>query len=285
MSRIVRILIATAALVLAGSVMGYGVWPSGPKEVLVYAAPTLAVLAEDAAWQMGGKVNVVVMGSVAAVRQVQLGAKPDVILSVDAELVNFLSSYREVVNLGRFELIAVCRENLELKDMGRVRIGLADPNIAPIGYRAISALYWLSAELNLIDLEELEGSLSVKFAPSPDGRTVTIDTRHVSVSGRFKMREDLAVTFAMLENGGVDCIFAHTPFAISRNLVGRYHILRMPEEISFASDPPVRFKAITTIGEIEVKPFTAVAIVFTEQGERYVERVLSLNLSKYGLMK
>jgi molybdate/tungstate transport system substrate-binding protein len=57
----------------------------------------------------------------------------------------------------------------------------------------------------------------------------------------------------------------------------------MPEEISFANDPPVRFKAITTLREIEVKGFTAVAIVFTEQGEEYVDRVLSLNLTKYGL--
>jgi molybdate/tungstate transport system substrate-binding protein len=47
----------------------------------------------------------------------------------------------------------------------------------------------------------------------------------------------------------------------------------------------VRFKAITVLGEIEVKRLTAVAIVFTEQGEEYVDRVLSLNLSKYGLMK
>jgi molybdate/tungstate transport system substrate-binding protein len=112
---------------------------------------------------------------------------------------------------------------------------------------------------------------------------VTIDVRHVSAGGRFKVREDLSVAFAMLENGSVDCIFAYTPFAISRDLVGKYHVLRMPEEISFANDPPVRFKAITMLGEIEVKRLTAVAIVFTDQGEDYVDRALSLNLTKYGL--
>jgi molybdate/tungstate transport system substrate-binding protein len=112
-----------------------------------------------------------------------------------------------------------------------------------------------------------------------------MDVRHVSASGRFKMREDLAMAFTMLENGSVDCIFAHTPFAISRDLVGKYHVLRMSEEVSFANDPPVRFKAITMLGEIEVKRLTAVAIIFTEEGEEYVDRVLSLNLSKYGLMK
>jgi molybdate/tungstate transport system substrate-binding protein len=234
---------------------------------------------------MGGKVDVVVMGSMAAVRQVQMGAKPDVILSVDAELVNFLSSYRKVVDLGRFELILVCRKALDLEDIGRATIGLADPNIAPIGYRAIAALYWLSVRSNLIDLNELERSLSVKFVQDPDGRSVTIDVRHVSAGGRFKIREDLSVAFAMLENGSVDCVFAYTPFAVSRNLIGKYHILRMPEEVSFANDPPVRFKAITMLGEVEVKRFKAVAIVFTDQGEDYVDKVLSLNLTKYGLMK
>jgi molybdate/tungstate transport system substrate-binding protein len=285
MSQIVRILSVAAALVLVWSVMVYGIWHSGPKGVLVYAAPTLAVLADDAARKMGGKVDVVVMGSVAAVRQVQMGAKPDVILSVDAELVNFLSSYRKVVDLGRFELILVCRKALDLKDIGRATIGLADPNTAPIGYRAVAAMYWLSVRSNLVDLNELEVSLSVKFSRGTDGTTVTMDVRHVSASGRFKMREDLAMTFTMLENGSVDCIFAHTPFAMSRNLIGKYHVLRMPEEISFANDPPVRFKAITTLGEIEVKRFKAVAIVFTEQGKDYVDKVLSLNLTKYGLMK
>jgi molybdate/tungstate transport system substrate-binding protein len=285
MSQIVRILFVAAALALMGSVMAYGIWHSGSREVLVYAAPTLAVLANDAAMQMGGKVDVVVMGSMAAVRQVQMGAKPDVILSVDAELVNFLSSYRKVVDLGRFELILVCRKALDLKDIGRATIGLADPNIAPVGYRAIAALYWLSVKSNLINLNELERSLSVKFVQDPDGRSVTIDVRHVSASGRFKVREDLSVAFAMLENGSVDCVFAYTPFTVSRNLIGKYHVLRMPEEVSFANDPPVRFKAITALGEIEVKRFKAVAIVFTEQGEEYVYRVLSLNLSKYGLTK
>jgi molybdate/tungstate transport system substrate-binding protein len=285
MSQIVRYLLVAAALALVGTVMVYGIWHSGPRGILVYAAPTLAVLADEAARQMGGKVDVVVMGSMAAVRQVQMGAKPDVILSVDAELVKFLSSYRKVVDLGRFELILVCRKALDLEEIGRATIGLADPNIAPIGYRAIAALYWLSVRSNLIDLNELERSLSVKFVQDPDGGSVTMDVRHVSASGRFKMREDLAMTFTMLENGSVDCIFAHTPFAISRDLVGKYHVLRMPEEVSFANDPPVRFKAITTLGEIEVKRLTAVAIVFTEQGEEYVDRVLSLNLSKYGLMK
>jgi molybdate/tungstate transport system substrate-binding protein len=283
MSQIVRILFVATALVLVGAVMVYGIWHSGPMGILVYAAPTLAVLADDAAGLMGGKVDVVVMGSVAAVRQFQMGAKPDVILSVDAELVNFLSSYRKVVDLGRFELILVCRKALDLKDIGRATIGLADPNIAPVGYRTIAALYWLSVKSNLIDLNELERSLSVKFVQDPDGKSVLIDVRHVSASGRFKMREDLSVAFTMLENGSVDCVFAYTPFAVSRNLVGKYHVLRMPEEISFANDPPVRFKAITTLREIEVKGFTAVAIVFTEQGEEYVDRVLSLNLTKYGL--
>jgi molybdate/tungstate transport system substrate-binding protein len=285
MSQIVRVLLVAAALALVGTVMVYGIWHSGPRGILVYAAPTLAVLADEAARQMGGKVDVVVMGSMAAVRQVQMGAKPDVILSVDAELVKFLSSYRKVVDLGRFELILVCRKALDLEDISRATIGLADPNIAPIGYRAIAALHWLSVRSNLIDLNELERSLSVKFVQDPDGGSVTMDVRHVSTSGRFKMREDLAMAFTMLENGSVDCIFAHTPFAISRDLVSKYHVLRMPEEVSFANDPPVRFKAITMLGEIEVIRLTAVAIVFTEQGEEYVDRAFSLNLSKYGLMK
>ncbi len=264
--------------------MAYAGWPSGPRGILVYAAPTLAALAEEAAGQTVMNVDVVVMGSAAAVRQVQMGAKPDVILSADAELVSFLSSYRKVVRLGGFELVLVCREAFELKDVGGVTIGLADPNTAPIGYRAIAVLYWLSVKSNWIDLNELERSLSLKFAPSPDGGSVTIDVRQVSPTGRFKMREDLAAALTMLENGAVDCIFASKPFAVSRNIIGKYHVLRLPEEISFASDPPVRFWTITTLGELEVKPLTAVAIVFTERGERYVEGIKSLNLSKYGLM-
>ncbi len=285
MSRIVRIPVVAVVLLTVGSVAAFLILPPGPKETLVYAAPTLAALADDAATQMGGKVNVVVVGSAAAVRQVQMGAKPDVILSADAELANFLRNYRRIVDLGRFDLILVCSKPVELKDLGTATIGLADPNVSPIGNRAIAALYWLSVKSNLFNIKELENSLAVKFTPSPDGRAVTIDVTQVSASGRFKMREDLAAAFAMLENGAVDCVFASTPFAVSRNLIGRYHVLRLPEEVSFARDPPLQFRSVTTIGELEIGPLTALAVVFTERGERFAEVVLSLNLSKYGLVR
>ncbi|MDJ0274586.1 MAG: substrate-binding domain-containing protein [Aigarchaeota archaeon] len=280
-------LIGLVLAVGAAALLAYQyVMTARAENVTVYAAPTLAVLANDAKARMQSPYNVtvIVMGSAAAVRRIEQGAVPDALLSVDAELVNYVKQYRSVTSLGNFKLNLICREKTTLEDLSRKRIGLANPNTAPIGYRAIAALYWMAVKRNIFKVEDLERYLSVKFEAAQD--RVIIEMREFKASGPFLARDDLSASFQLLENGAVDCIFAYVPFAVSRNLEGKYAVISLPEEISFGSDPPMRFIARITLGELEVKRFEAVAIAFTDKGERFVREVvelLRLNPARYGL--
>ncbi|MCS7095409.1 MAG: substrate-binding domain-containing protein [Thaumarchaeota archaeon] len=278
---LLMVAIGLAALVGSSPFMG----PSlNRRQVVVFSAPTLYELAVEAGRQLGGGVGVISVGSVAAARQVQLGRVPDVVISVDSELVRFLKGYRRVESLGGFRLVLVCRDQVNLSDLRGVRFGLADPNTAPIGYRAIAALYWLSVTRNAIDVNELERSLSIRFDPSTDGGEVVMGLESFSARGNFLSRDDLAGAFLLLENNAVDCIFAHSPFVVSRRLEGRYRVTEMPEDLTFLRDPPMRFVAVTELGRIEVRRFEAVVISFSEFGDSYVQALMSLDRTKFGLV-
>ncbi|MDW8042585.1 MAG: substrate-binding domain-containing protein [Nitrososphaerota archaeon] len=281
-----RLILAVVAVGLAASVVFGAITSSylNRRQLVVFSAPTLHELAVEAGRQLGGGVEVISVGSVAAVRQVQLGRVPDVLISVDSELVQFLKGYRRVEGLGGFRLVLVCRDQVNLSDLRGVRLGLADPNTAPIGYRAIAALYWLSVTRNALDVNELERSLSIRFDLSTDGGEVVMGLESFSAKGNFLARDDLAGAFLLLENGAVDCIFAHSPFVVSRRLEDRYRVTEMPEDLTFLRDPPMRFVAVTELGRIEVRRFEAVVISFSELGDSYVQALMSLDRTKFGLV-
>lgn len=281
-----RLFVAAVAvgLAVAAALAALASISSDRRRVVVFAAPTLYELAAEAARLTGGKVDVVSMGSVAAVRQVQLGRIPDALVSVDAELVQFLPRLRRVEPLGGFRLLLLCRDRVDLMDLRRVRFGLADPNTAPIGYRAVAALYWLAVTRNSVDVVELERALSVRFERSSDGGEVVMRLESFRPSGNFLVRDDLAGAFLLLENGAVDCVFAHSPFVVSRRLEGRYAVVEMPEELTFLGDPPVRFVAVTELGAVDVRRFEAVAVSFTEAGDSYLRALTSVDAERFGLV-
>ncbi|MEN3047668.1 MAG: substrate-binding domain-containing protein [Candidatus Caldarchaeales archaeon] len=280
-----RLIFAVAVgLAVAAALAAFASHNADRGRVVVFAAPTLYELASEAARISGGRVDVVSIGSVAAVRQVQLGRVPDALVSVDAELVQFLPYFRRVEALGGFRLVLLCRDRIDLTDLKRVRIGLADPNTAPIGYRAVAALYWLALTRNSVDVAELERALSVRFVRSADGREVVMRLDSFRPAGNFLARDDLAGAFLLLENGAVDCVFAHSPFVVSRRLEGRYAVVEMPEELTFLRDPPVRFVAVTELGAVEVRRFEAVAVSLTEAGDSYLRVLASLDAERFGLV-
>lgn len=253
------------------------------ERVTVYSAPTLLGPAEEAAHLYGvGRVDIRVLGSVMGARLIQSGRLPDVFLSVDWELLKTVHP-RRLLDLGSFKLQLVCREGHSVESLRHVRIGVANPNTAPIGYRALAALYWLSVTYNVTDVDEIEQGLNVKFIEDTVKREIKIDVRGFGAAGRFFMRDDLSGVGALLEGGMVDCIFAHSPFIVSRNYSHRFEVMDLPREIEFLDNPPIKFTAITEFGDIEVRGFRAFAASFTRSGDEYLDRLVNVNLSKYGL--
>ncbi|MEM0482443.1 MAG: hypothetical protein QXM16_06125 [Nitrososphaerota archaeon] len=257
----------------------------GRGAVVVFTAPTLVGVAKGGADLYGSDlVDVRSIGSVMGIRLIQSGNVPDVFLSVDWELLKFIQP-RRVLDLGHFRLLLVCRGNYSLNDLGYVKIGLANPNFAPIGYRSLAAIYWLGTKYELVKLDELSRSLNIRYIHNPSDNSVMIDVRNFEASGRFRARDDLAGVATLLEGGVVDCIFGHSPFIVARGYAGRFKIIEMPDEITFLQDPPTRFVAVTVTGLIEVKAFRAFAASFTPTGDNFLDKIEQIDLEKYGLWR
>jgi molybdate/tungstate transport system substrate-binding protein len=277
-----------AALLLAVAVsVPTSLWGShrrGEEAAVIYVAPTLLKLASDAAEMLGHSgADLRVIGSVAALRLIQQGRVPDAYLTVDSELIKEIrdKQFKRLI-LGHFKLHLVCKDLTSLQGLGGVRIGVADPNTAPIGYRALAALYWLSTQYGYLRLEEIEEGLSASFAKRGDG-AVIIDVRGFSAHGRFAARDDLAGVASLFEAGAVDCIFAHTPFIVYKRYGERFNVMELPPEIQFAENPPVRFLALTSVGEVEIKSFVAEVVSFSPAGDRFLAALERIDTSMYGL--
>ncbi len=285
MGRLALLSATLLTALLALSVVLGGVLTGGGGAVVVYAAPTLLKLADEASGRLEGlRADIRVLGSVAALRLIQQGRIPDVYLTVDAELLREIDGQqRRSMVLGYFRLHLVCREPLGLRGLGEARIGLADPNTAPIGYRSIAALYWLSTRYNLTGLNEVARSLSVSF--TEEGGSIVIDARQFRAEGRFTSRDDLAGVASLFEAGAVDCIFAHTPFIVYKRYVEKFRIIELPEEIQFARDPATRFLAVTNSGIFEVKRFVGAAVSFSPAGDRFLEALEAFDPESFGLVR
>ncbi|MDW8063277.1 MAG: hypothetical protein RMI43_03820, partial [Candidatus Caldarchaeum sp.] len=153
----------------------------------------------------------------------------------------------------------------------------------PIGYRALAAMYLISEREKLGLKEELERSLNIRYIV--DGSSLKIVVSNISPSGRFYMRPNLDIVASLLEAGAVDCIFAHTPFVVTRNLGKNYKVFELPEYARFDKTPSVEIVVELATGEIKVVKFEAVAVSFSEDGDRLLLLLDKIDVGKYGFVR
>ncbi|MEM1949671.1 MAG: hypothetical protein QXQ48_05950 [Nitrososphaerota archaeon] len=262
-----------ATLFIAGS----------PKPLVIYSAPTLRGLSDELAGMSEQPVDIQVLGSVFAANLIKAGKTPDLFLSVDSELKSGLN-YRMEKPIGIYSLVFVCVKKYDsLNALRDAKIGIADPNQAPIGYRALAAIFLISENEGFNIVGEVEKNLHIRYVSN--GHTVKILAKNISSSGRFYMRPNLDFVGSLLEAGVVDCIFAHTPFVIYRNLYKDYNVLELPEYARFEEDPPTRIIAVLSTVEIEVRRFEAIALSFTEAGDELLQKLDEIDVEKFGMKR
>ncbi|MEM0444088.1 MAG: substrate-binding domain-containing protein [Candidatus Caldarchaeum sp.] len=255
---------------------------SEPPAAVVYSAPTLRGVSDELVGMAGVPLDVQVHGSVFAANLIKSGKVPDLFLSVDSELKEGLN-YKTFKLIGVYRLVLVCAKNFQgLDSLRAARIGIADPNQAPIGYRALAAMYLISEREGLGIVQELESKLNVKFVS--DGNSVRIIASEISPSGRFFMRPNLDVVGSLLESGAVDCIFAHIPFVIARNLFKDYSVMELPEYTRFDTNPPIDMSVQLKSGVVKIIRFEAVALSFSEKGDKLIRLIDRIDVSKYGIV-
>jgi molybdate/tungstate transport system substrate-binding protein len=280
-----RAYVFALAAVLLASLSGYALLQSTPgrqqPRVVVFSAPTLAKLATDLAQLAHVNADIRRMGSLTALRLIQQGNVPDLYLSVELEIAAQISP-RKLVQLGTYELELICREGEDITALKHGKLAIADPNLAPIGYRALVALYVLS-QRGLLDIKEVEEGLSVNYLALPNG-TVIIDASHVSASGRFLLRANIEEAAALVEQGIADCAFVYVPFVLARGYSSGLAIIRLPQDLRFTSDPPGHFIASLAHGEVAVRREGTFAASFTQAGDLLLSFLPRLNLTQYGLM-
>ncbi|MEM4573365.1 MAG: substrate-binding domain-containing protein [Candidatus Caldarchaeum sp.] len=285
MVKINRSIVLTATLILSLSLFGVMVIASLLEQppAVVYSAPTLRGVSDELVRIAEMPLDVQVHGSVFAANLIKSGKVPDLFLSVDSELKEGLN-YKTFKLIGVYRLVLVCAKNFQGLDALRAaRIGIADPNQAPIGYRALAAMYLISEREGLGIVQELESKLNVKFVF--DGNSVRIIASEISPSGRFFMRPNLDVVGSLLESGAVDCIFAHIPFVIARNLFKDYSVMELPEYTRFDTNPPIDMSVQLKSSVIKIIRFEAVALSFSEKGDKLIQLIDRIDVSKYGIVR
>ncbi len=246
---------------------------------VVYSAPALAALSNDLAELYPGRVDVRVMGSVLAANLIKAGRVPDLFLTVDTELKEGLG-YRSEHLLGFYRLLLVCDRYSTWSDaLKGARFALADPNIAPIGYRALAAMYLLAEKESLDIVNEVQESLGVSFHVVDGG--LLVEATMFRAGGRFYVRDDLNGAYTLLENKLADCMFAYAPFAAQKNLWAKHKVIELPDYASFLTDPPHKITVKLKNGHVNVTRFIAAAYSFTERGDRLLGLLDRLDYSKY----
>lgn len=267
---------ATATLAL---IAFFSAHPQRP--LVIYSAPTLAGISDELARIANTSIDVQIHGSVFAANLIKSGKTPDLFLSVDSELKSGLN-YRGEKLIGVYRLLLVCAGNYDsLEALKDAKIGIADPNQAPIGYRALAAIYLISLNEGYGLVEEVERSLNIRYLDG--GGPVKMLLQNISASGRFYMRSNLDFVGSLLEAGVVDCIFAHVPFVIIRKLYNRYNIIEMPDYARFEEDPPIEIVAVLRMTQVKISRFEAVALSFTEGGDRLLQMIDEIDVEKFGI--
>jgi len=252
-----------------------------PKPIVVFSAPTLRGVSDAIIRLSSEPVDIQVHGSVLAANLIRSGRVPDIFLSVDSELKHNLP-YRKEYILGIYRLVLVCdRAFTSLDALKSARVGFADPNQAPIGYRALAAFYIIASQRFPEVLDELRLSLNVRYEPSGDA--LEMDLSGISPSGRFFMRPNLDGVGVLLESKAVDCIFAHYPFILYRDYTKKYNIIEVPQDAGFEIDLPIKIVARLKSGEVVVRRLEAIAISFTERGDKILELLKRLDVADFGI--
>jgi molybdate/tungstate transport system substrate-binding protein len=276
-------------------------------DVLGYVAPALIKIMWDAARQAGlSTVSIQSMGSVEGLRRMQQGAVPDIYGSVDVELLPDVEKLkpRQIFLLGGFGLGVVCRKPLNSPgDLATRRLVLADPNKAPIGYRALAAA-WILKKDGVVDVMTLFEKTGVKYVETPRGVNITIPTT-LTPTDKVEIAANLDASWSMLESGAADCTFAYLPFTIGR--MGRlekigetdlwtiykgakegreYHAYFFKGLYSFAQDPPYEIYALFMQGgkALRVGRFAAFVASFSEKGDCVVDALKKMDLAAYGFV-
>ncbi len=275
-----------------------------PRDVKIYAAPTLVRFTRDALVRVGVSTDgLLSVGSVEALRRIQQGATPDVFVSVDIELAEKMGKPLDFLPLGRFKISVVCRERLNSpQELATVKTALSDPNKAPIGYREV-ALAWLLYRDGKADLLDKYRRLGIRFTQGEIYiPTALPDTDLVTV------QPNLDGSWSVFEIGGVDCVFVHTPFLFGRVKLleevnstelwtayrGRYrdrdvYVYFFKSPYDFFNDPPhdVYVNLVDPAGRIvnrfKVIHFEAFAAAFTESGRCVLNVMREMDKMHYGL--
>jgi len=272
-------------------------------DVVGYVAPTLFKAVSDAVGQAGMSAGgLLSIGSVEGLRRIQQGAVPDFYASVDIELLREVERLRprQVYVLGRFSLGLVCRVPIGSPgELNEVSLGIADPNKAPVGYRALAAVWMLKRDGYVDLLPRVEG-LGVRYVETGGGINITVPPV-LAPAGGIQVGVHIAATWSMVEAGVVDCMFAHRPFILSvfsqLEEVGKtelwhvyrgvrdgkmYHVYLFTGKYSFAEDPPYEIYVVFTQGVARVVRFEAFVASFTERGDCVVDALRGMDLSRYG---
>jgi molybdate/tungstate transport system substrate-binding protein len=280
-------------------------------DVLGYIAPTLIKITRDAARQAGLSTGAIQsIGSVEGLRRMQQGAVPDIYGSVDVELLPDIEKLkpRQTFVLGGFSLGVVCREPLNSPDDLTTRtLVLADPNKAPIGYRALAAA-WMLKKDGVVDVMTLFEKTGVKYVETPRGVNITIPTA-LTPTDKVQIAPNLDASWSMLESGAADCSFTYFPFVIGKlgrlDKIGEtslwtmykgakegkeYYAYFFKGPYSFVQDPPYEIYALFMQGDkvakvLRVGRFAAFVASFSEKGDCVVDALKRMDLAAYGFVR
>jgi len=308
---LVFLLVGVVGVLFVGSFRFAGGGAGCSGDVVGFVAPTLMRVVSDAVAEAGlSGGGLLSIGSVEGLRRMQQGVLPDIYGSVDIELLRDVDGMgpRQVFVLGRFGMGLVCRSPVVSPgDLGGRVVALADPNKAPIGYRAL-ALAWMLKRDGVVDLVSRFERLGVGYL---EARGVNITVPAVLTPTRdVQVAANLDAAWSMLEVGAVDCTFAHMPFILGkfsrleevdnssvwaayRGVHGgrTYYVYFFNGAYSFLDDPPYEIYVLFTsqgggvVRGLRVVGFGAFVASFSEKGDCVVDVLRRMDLSGYGFVR
>lgn len=270
------LLIVVALIIVLIIVAVYTTSHVQSKELRVLHAGSLTGLVNDVSSIMEDRYSIAVLnepsGSLDVVRKVtDLGKKADLVMVADHRLIEQLmmpdyaswllvfSSNQMVLaytDSSKFSEEIDGRNWLDIISRPEVKVGAADPNKDPAGYRSLMVLalsYLQKGDKRALEMLEKIGNVEADD-------TVVIDVSHgiPEGTGNFIFREKSVDLIALLETGVLDYAFEYRNVAIAHGL----KFVELPKEVDL-SDP----KLDGLYGKVSVKILGAGNEVFTLQAK------------------
>ncbi|HDD72056.1 MAG TPA: tungstate ABC transporter substrate-binding protein WtpA, partial [Candidatus Bathyarchaeota archaeon] len=243
---------AITIVIVVAAAVGFWTWRAEQTEkLIVFHAGSLTKVVEDMGAALSGEYGIRVVnepsGSVDAVRKVtDLGRSCDVLMVADYRLVKdmMFDGYADwVLVFASNEMVLaytdkslyadeVSSENwLEILLRDEVRVGFADPNRDPCGYRAIMVLALASIHYGTEEpLRMLEDHASVTYVDN--GTSVLIDATELQPdSVKVFVREKSVDLVSLLEAGVLDYAFEYRNVAQAKGL----RFVELPDEVNLAN--------------------------------------------------